>query len=106
MARRTTSRAATQPSDTDWPSMKEKIQKARQCLTPLTALLLFAEGAAATFAAVFDYDPLAGRSALVYAATAILCLLLAPKVESLWTRLERRSRIIVMVLAVLYAIGW
>ena len=98
--------AADESNDKDWPSMSEKIKKVRQHLTPVTALVLFTETAAATFAAVFDYDLLAGRSAPVYAATAILCLLLAPKVESLWARLERRSRVIVMVLAAAYAVGW
>ena len=99
-------RGAEDSNDEDWPSMSEKIKKVARHLTPLTALILFAESAAATFAAVFDYDLLAGRSAPVYAATAILCLLLAPKVESLWAHLERRSRVIVMVLAVAYAVGW
>lgn len=97
---------AHEPFDRDWPPMSEKIKKVTKHLTPLTALILFVEAAAATFAAVFDYDLLAGRSAPVYAATAVLCLLLAPKVESLWARLERRSHVIVMVLAVAYAVGW
>ncbi len=73
---------------------------------PWRSLLLFAEAAAATFAAIFRYDLLEGRSAFAYGATAVLFFLLAPMTERLWARLERRSRVIVMVASVLYSAGW
>jgi hypothetical protein len=55
--------------------------------SPTRPLLLFAEAVAATFAAIFRYDLLEGRSALPYGATLVLFLLLAPTVERLWARL-------------------